>query len=444
MNSIRPHILLFGTGRSSYFLISYLHKQSQSGAFDFTITDGNQEIINERTKEFSGINSKLVDVTNESERQQAISVADCVISLLPPALHYLVAEDCIKLKKHLCTASYVSKEIAALSDAAKAADLIFLNECGLDPGIDHMSAMRLLDEIKAHGGKIKSFESYTGGLVAPESDTNPWGYKISWNPMNVVLAGQSTALYWNNNHINMVPYSRVFSDIKVFDLKEKGQWEGYPNRDSLAYIDLYKLQGVERLIRGTLRKPGYCKTWNLLVQLGITMNDHAINTENISYIDWLTSYSKVDPKQYFKTIGAGEDDMLRLESLGLFSGQMINKGMQSSAQILLGLMIENWKLAPEDKDLIVMVHRGSYVLNGELKYFEASLYQKGWNAEQTAMAYTVGMPLAIGAELIVSGKIKSRGIQIPLTKEFYEPILSKLELEGLVLEERVGLESLSL
>ena len=258
MNSGMKNILIIGAGRSASALIGYVLKNAEKFDWDVTIADSNIELARKKVNGHPHGKAVQLDVMMDQQRKDLISKVDLVVSLLPAFLHIKVAHDCIAYDKHLITASYVSKEMYQLGEEARRKNLIFMGEMGLDPGIDHMSAMQQIDSIKEKGGKITAFRSYTGGLISPESDDNPWRYKFTWNPRNVVLAGQGTAQFLKENKYNYLPYSRLFESFEVVDIKGMGPYEMYPNRDSLLYRDVYGLDNIPNILRGTLRNVGYC------------------------------------------------------------------------------------------------------------------------------------------------------------------------------------------
>ena len=431
-------ILLFGSGRSSPVLIQYLSEWAEKGLFSFTVADS---ILD------PGLSSKIssykqVDIHNETERQALVKESDLVISLLPPSLHILVAKDCLLYSRHFISASYVSPEIQALDEEAKAKGLLFLMETGLDPGIDHLSAMKEIEEIKESGGQITSFKSYTGGLVAPESDNNPWNYKVTWNPRNVVLAGQGTVKYLENKQYKYIPYHRLFTMTETIRIEGHGNFEGYANRDSLKYISTYGLNDVSTFLRGTLRKPGFCDAWNLLVQLGITDDSYIIeNSEQLSWHEFTLSFLRNRKDKKINHLlaglikkGPGAQEIHKLKWLGLLNDKKIGIPKATPAQLLQKLLEEKLVMNPEDKDMIVMQHLFEYNLNGKLFKRSSSLVLKGENKTYTAMAKTVGLPLGIAARLILENKINLSGVQIPVVKEIYEPMLEELKKYGIGFE----------
>ena len=320
-----------------------------------------------------------------------------------------------------------------------------LNECGLDPGIDHASAMKLIDEIKAQGGRISSFRSYCGGLVAPESNDNPWGYKFSWNPRNVVVAGQGTTQFLQNGQLKFVPYNRLFTQGDIVNVEGYGKFDAYANRDSVSYIDVYGLRDVQTMIRGTLRQYGYCRGWNVFVKLGLTDDTSKItHAGDLTYTSLLESFlpgSKGSLKERLKNLMLPEWDQeteSMMDYLELFSDKPVLLNEGTPAQLLQALLEEKWKLLPGDKDMIVMQHQLEYTLPGSdtLHKLNSSLGVIGKDQNHTAMALTVGLPLAITVKNFLTGKFALSGIQTPVKKEIYLPLLSELEENGIVFTER--------
>jgi len=434
-------ILILGIGRSTYYLLQYLNDHLASNTIVITAMDAQAELVDKRRKEFSNITFIQSEI-NATTILPVISTADLVVSMLPPAFHTMVAELCLHENKHFFTASYVSAEIKAMNEQAKSQGLLFMMECGLDPGIDHMSAILLIDTLKDQGALITSFESYTGGLVHPSNTNAPWNYKVSWNPRNVVLAGQGAAAQYRKDKIvKIVPYHRLFTKPSTWQLTVNDVYEGYPNRDSLSYQHLYDLKDAETFVRGTLRYPGFCEGWNYLVQLGLT-DDTVVLQED-------TSRTARSFLQHF-LIGDGEtiEDKLQeffkdktpeasiyIEALDLLADTPVITQAATAAVILQWIIEKKWKLEKGDRDRIVMIHKLSYILAGNIKTMQSYMIVDGEDDERTAMAKTVGLPLAIAIDLFLQGNIKSRGVQIPITEEFYKPILAKLESVGIVFKE---------
>ena len=299
---------------------------------------------------------------------------------------------------------------------------------GLDPGIDHMSAMQIINRIREQGGKIHAFRSHAGGLVAPESDDNPWHYKISWNPANVVRAGSSGAIFKENGTIRKINYHELFEQTGRIKIEALGDFAWYPNRDSLAYIPIYGLETAQSFIRTTLRHPDFCKGWKNLVKAGLTDEEKPIGMETKTVSDW--------SRPLLAYLDEGNRNMY--EQLGLFANDPLPTGAASSAKILQALLEKNWKMKESDKDMIVMLHEFEYVYNHRTIYLKSLLVVKGENARRTAMAKTVGLPLGIAAKLILENKISTIGLHIPIIPEIYEPVLSELEKEGIHFRETIS------
>lgn len=432
------NILVIGAGRSASSLIKYLLDNSSKEGWNVTVGDIFLDLIKQKTANHPNARPIVFDITNDMQREEEIKRADIVVSMLPASMHLSVAKDCVRFKKHLATASYVSKEMAELDSEAKAAGIILMNEIGLDPGIDHASAMKVIDQIHQQGGELTSFKSYCGGLVAPENNDNPWGYKFSWNPRNVVLAGQGTAQYIEKGEYKYIPYNRLFTQINTIDMDGYGSFEAYANRDSLSYRKFYGLASIPTMLRGTLRMPGYCKSWNVFVKLGLTDDTYKIEaSDKLTYRQLLEAFlpaGKQTTKEKLVSFMGAEMDaeiMSKLEWLGIFEDKKIPLANASPAQILQDLLEEKWKLQEHDKDMIVMQHQFE-IRNSksEIRNIVSSLVVKGDDQIYTAMAKTVGLPLAIATKLILQGKINARGVLIPTTKDIYEPLLTELESFG--------------
>jgi saccharopine dehydrogenase-like NADP-dependent oxidoreductase len=437
-------ILILGAGRSSSALIDYILEQSIKFDWKVTVGDVSIEAARERIGNSSNATAIAFDIQQESS-SEVIKNCDVVISLIPAFLHPVVAKKCLQFKKHLFTASYVSDEMKSFDDEAKQSGLLFLNECGLDPGIDHMSAMQVIDRIKDEGGDLYSFESFTGGLIAPETDpSNPWRYKFTWNPRNVVMAGQGTAKFLQNGQFKYIPYQQLFKRITNVTVEGYGEFEGYANRDSLKYRETYGLQSIKTMLRGTLRNQGFCGAWDIFVQLGCTDDTYLMeNVDNMTQRDFINSFLEYHPEWSVEEkiarkfqLDPDGPELKKLKWSGLFDRTIIGLNEGTPAQLLEFILNKRWKLDPNDRDLVVMWHRFRYSHNGKGKEIQASLVANGENSIKTAMAKTVGLPVGIAVGLLMQGKIKSRGVIIPTTKEFYEPILRELGLRGVALSER--------
>jgi saccharopine dehydrogenase-like NADP-dependent oxidoreductase len=438
------NILIIGAGRSATALIRYVLTEAEKNGWFVTVADTNLEQAEAKVNGSPYGRAVWLDVTKVNDRRELIGRADVVVSLLPAHLHLEVAHDCIRLKKHLITASYVSKEMYRLGDEARDRELIFMGEMGLDPGIDHMSAMQKINEIKEKGGKISAFRSYTGGLIAPESDNNPWHYKFTWNPRNVVLAGQGTAQYLQNAKFKYIPYNRLFKQYRVVDIKGMGDFEVYANRDSLLYRDIYGLSGIPNILRGTVRYRGFCDAWNALIQIGLTDGSYPIlDSGTLTYHSFMEAYVPEDnlggsvKERIARLIGEEPDSevMKKLEWLGLFRKTKIELPNATPALILEHLLLDKWKLREDDKDMIVMQHEFEYELEGEKRLLTSTLVLRGEDSIDTAMAKLVGLPLGIFVKLVMQKKINSKGVQIPVMEEVYEPVLEELQDFGVIFRE---------
>lgn len=436
-------VLVLGAGRSSSSLISYLLKQAAQYSWQIVVGDLSLSSATERVEGHPHGVPITFSIDDEMDSATRIKQADVVISLLPANLHPKVARICLQEQKHLLTASYVSDEMKSFDTDAKAKDLLFLNECGLDPGIDHMSAMEIIDAIHDRGGKVISFESFTGGLIAPDTDPeNPWRYKFTWNPRNVVMAGQGTAKFLEDNKTKYVPYQQLFKRTTSVMVPEYGEYEGYANRDSLKYIDTYGLRGVHTMVRGTLRNKGYCDTWNVLVQLGCCDESYELEaTSTMTHRSFIDSFlpsgkKKVEDKLCdLLALNPVGEEMKRLTWSGFFSEETIGLEKATPAQVVEHILAKKWKLKIEDRDMIVMWHRFVFVEQGKEREIQASLIAKGDDAVHTAMAKTVGLPLAIAAKLLLQGKLQERGVVVPIMRTLYEPILKELSELGINMNE---------
>ena len=442
---MRRNILIFGAGKSTSYLLDYFTEKSDSESLHITIADLHIERIPDNIKEHAACTLLKLDIADGKARSEAISKSDIVVSMLPARLHNTVAEDCLSLKKNLVTASYVSKEMQDMKEEVKKAGLIFMNEIGLDPGIDHMSAMQIIDQIRNKGGKMLLFESFTGGLVAPESDTNKWNYKFTWNPRNVVLAGQGgAAKFIQEGTYKYIPYHKLFRRTEFMEIPGYGTFEAYANRDSLNYREAYGLQNALTLFRGTMRRVGFSKAWNMFVQLGMTDDSYTVEgSENMSYREYTNLFLPYSPtdsvelklRHYLKI---DQDDIMwsKLVELDLFNpDKIIGLKNATPAQMLQKILEDQWLLAKGDKDMIVMYHKFGYEIDGKKEQIDANMVVLGQNRTHTAMAKTVGLPVAMATILILNKKIKTPGVHIPLNKEVYEPILKELETYGVVFKE---------
>ena len=417
-------ILIIGAGKSSISLIDYLVEHASKENWELTVADITKELALQKTKGRAHTQATAIDIKNDQSRRELIQTFDIVISMLPAMFHSIIAHDCLELGKNLVTPSYISPAMKEMDEAVRSKGLIFMNEMGLDPGIDHMSAMQIIDHLKAEGKEIISFRSHCGGLVAPESDTNEWHYKFSWNPRNVILAGQGDGgIKWKEDgEIQEIGYHDLFSNTSMIGLTNQGMYDSYPNRDSLKYITEYGLENVDTIYRGTLRVPPFCEAWDCLVQLGLTSP-----SGNCIFVTKEEAIEQLD-------LSERPEILFMLEEIGVFDAANFPLHVPP-AESLQKLLENKWKMEPNDRDLVVMVHEIDYNDGDAVKHIQSSLYLTGEDGEHTAMALTVGLPLAIVTKLILNGQIKQRGVLMPKHKEIYEPVMKELEEYGVKFKE---------
>ena len=429
------NILVIGAGRSSTNLIKYLLDNSVHYNWQVIVADYSKELAEKAVSNHKNGKAIFFNVLDDNQRESQIINSDIVISMLPASMHITVAEDCIRLGVNLVTASYVSKQIMELDKAAKDSGVLLLNEIGLDPGIDHMSAMMIIDRIHAEGGELISFKSYCGGLVHPDFDNNPWNYKFTWNPKNVVLAGQGTARYIEEGSYKYIPYSKLFERTESMNILDLGEFEGYANRDSLSYRDIYNLENIPTLIRGTLRRKGYSNAWNIFVQLGMTDDSYKLqNSHQITNREFMNMFLPFDKNLSVEeklcrefNINNASDVYIKIKWLDLFEDVNMSISDASPAQFLQAILEKKWNLDINDKDMIVMQHQFKYISNSICHNLKSSLVVYGDDSRFTAMAKTVGLPVAIATKFILEGDIKLKGVHVPTSKEIYMPLLKELE-----------------
>ena len=441
------NILIIGAGKSSSALVKYLLDTSEQEALFITIADISIENANKLINKHRNAKAIILDVFDKHQREEQIQKADIVISMLPARFHIDVAKDCITFNKHMVTASYISSEMKDLDTEVKKKGLVFMNEIGLDPGIDHMSAMQVIDKIKDAGGKMLLFESFCGGIVAPESDNNLWNYKFTWNPRNVVLAGQGGgAMFIQEGTYKYIPYNKLFRRTEFLKVNDSGNFEAYANRDSLKYRSVYGLNDIPTMYRGTIRKVGFSRAWDIFVQLGMTDDSYTIEaSENMSYRDFVNLFLGYSPSDSVELklrsyLNIEQDDVMwaKLVELDLFNPKKkIGLTNATPAKMLQKILEDSWTLQKDDKDMIVMQHLFGYELNGKKHQIESSFIVLGENQTYTAMSKTVGLPVGIAALKILKGEIKTPGVQIPINKEVYEPILKELENYGIKFTEKI-------
>ncbi|MCK4225247.1 MAG: saccharopine dehydrogenase NADP-binding domain-containing protein [candidate division Zixibacteria bacterium] len=384
-----------------------------------------------------------LNVNDTATLRDLISEADLAISMVPYAHHVTVANLCIELKKHMVTTSYVSEAMNKLDKRAKDAGVLILNEIGLDPGIDHMSAMRIIHGVQNKGGRIASFYSYCGGLPAPEANTNPWGYKFSWSPRGVVLAGKNSARYLKDKKEVEIPSEDLFAHFWPMNIEGLPPLEAYPNRDSVPYIQIYEISDADSMYRGTLRYPGWCQTLKKVVELGL-LDETEQKVKGLSYADFLRMLIKKekgddlkkDLAAYLK-MDEDSEPIKRFEWLGLFGDEIIPTEKNSPLDVFADRLLEKLKYEEGERDMIVLHHDFTAEYPGKKKEkITSTLIDYGIPHGDSAMSRTVGLPAAIGATLILQGRIKDTGVHIPVSPTIYEPALDELEKLGIICKEK--------
>jgi saccharopine dehydrogenase (NADP+, L-glutamate forming) len=378
--------------------------------------------------------AKELNLKDEEGLKKEVADSDLVISMVPYGFHPKVAKYCIDFGKHMVTTSYVSEVMQNLDEQAKKANILILNEVGLDPGIDHMEAMRIIHEVEEKGGKIQSFTSYCGGLPAPEANTNPFGYKFSWSPIGVLLAGKNSAQYQKDGQQIFIPAEDLFKDPSIINIEGLGEFEGYPNRNSLPYIQLYGIQSADTMLRGTLRNKGWCSTMKKMVDLEI-LDEEEKEWDGLTYKDFIRRLmgnpAEEDIQKALSAhLGIEEDSDIikRFEWLGLLSDESIPVSKGSALDILGARMLEKLQYEEGERDMIILQHQfiASYP-DGNKEKITSTLIDYGIPHGDSSMARTVGLPAAIATRLILEGKIEMTGVHIPVIPEIYVPILQELK-----------------
>lgn len=424
-------------------MIKFLLEHARENDWFVTIGDIDEKVAKEKVAGYGNSYGTKFDIKS-TDAVNVIEGNDLVISMLPASFHFDVAKVCAEHGINMLTASYVTPEIKALSPAFEQKNAGLIMEMGLDPGIDHMSAMRVLDRIRDEGDELLSFETFTGGLLAPSQSDNPWEYKFTWNPRNVVMAGQGNVKFIQEGTYKYIPYQRLFRRTEIIYIPDYGYFEGYANRDSLKYLEAYNLKGIKTLYRGTLRRPGFCKAWDVFVQLGAT--DDSYKMENVGgmthrqFVNSFLSYNPHDSVElklaHYMNLELDSEIMYKLRWLGIFEDEPVGLSSGTPAQILEHILKKKWTIQADEKDMIVMWHKFNYLKNGEEKEIQSHMVLKGSDATNTAMSATVGLPLAVTAKLILDGRLKVKGVIIPTSKEVYEPVLEELKVYGVNFVER--------
>ena len=431
-------VLVLGAGLSSSSLFRYLISHLKENDWRLIIANASIDVLSNKYGSIADVELLKLDANIKAQRQQLIARSNLVISMLPASFHVEVARDCIDAGIDLITPSYVSQEMKALHDEAIQKGVTIMNETGVDPGIDHMSAVKIMEEIDEKGGKLTSFKSFCGGLIAPESDDNLWHYKFTWNPRNVVLAGQGgVAAFRQNKELKYIPYNQLFKRTERFEIEGYGSFDGYANRDSLKYLELYNMASVETMYRGTLRRPDFCQAWDVLVELGLTEDGYILeNSQSLTPRQLLNAFLPYHPKDSVETKLQRflREDRLHLypmfEEIGLFDNTVpIHSEDASPARFLQALLEKSWVLKPEDKDMLVMLHEFGYLLEGRKYRLLSSMVSVGEDRHYTAMANTVGLPMAIIAKHMLKG-YRNPGVHLPIDRELYIPVLEELKTWG--------------
>jgi saccharopine dehydrogenase (NADP+, L-glutamate forming)/spermidine synthase len=424
-------ILILGAGLVAKPLVRYLLDQPdfEVEVASRTVSKAVKLIDNHPQGKASELNLK-----NEEGLKDEVSKADLVISMVPYTFHPKVAKYCIDFKKHMVTTSYVSEVMKNLDAEAKNAGILILNEVGLDPGIDHMEAMRIIHEVEEKGGEILGFTSYCGGLPAPEANTNPFGYKFSWSPTGVLLAGKNSAQYLMDGQQTFIPPQDLFDNYQMINIEGLGEFEGYPNRNSLPYIELYGIKSTKTMLRGTLRNKGWCSTLKKIADLGL-LEEEEKDWTGLTYKDFIRKLMNDPAEQDIKkalgahlNIDEDSDVIQRFEWLGLLSDESLPTEKGSPLNILGAKMLEMLQYEEKERDMIILQHQFIASYPGDKKEkITSTLIDFGIPDGDSSMARTVGLPAAISTRLILEGKIEETGVHIPVTPEIYVPLLQELK-----------------
>jgi saccharopine dehydrogenase (NADP+, L-glutamate forming) len=441
------NVLVFGAGLVSKPLINYFLKTNQ-----YQITVASNFFTNETfLKSSKNIVMVDFDVNDHEKMNKLVSEAYFVISLLPYRFHTAIAKSCINYKKNMLTASYLNDEIKALDAEAKKAGIVIMNEAGLDPGIDHMSAMKIIDDAHADGGKVKSFVSNCGGLPLWDAISTPFKYKFSWSPEGVVLAAKNSATYLEDDQIINIENKRVFHNQKRYDLGEFGEYEVYPNRDSLSYIKTYGLESeVKTMYRGTFRNIGWCQLFSAFLKIDLLRQEWVFEVKGISFKDFMIALMEKSAqikKEFIAEISSRleiheQSEMIeKFEWLGLFSDEKITLEKASPFEVLCLLLKEKLQYSDGERDLVLLLHDFEIIYDDRKEYLQSLLVHKGDSYGDSAMSETVGYTAAIVAKLIIEGKFTKTGTHIPIDKSIYIPALKELEELGISFLERKTIQT---
>ncbi len=438
-------ILVLGAGHSSPHLIRHLLEHAAEGGWRVTVADRDQALAAARVGGHPRGRAIGFDAAAEPAGDDPIAAADLLVSLMPPALQPAVARRAVAGGTPMISASYTDAKLRALDGEARARGVLVLSEMGLDPGIDHMSAMALLDRVRAEGGEVEAFESYGSGVPAPDSRANPLGYAVTWNPRNVVMAGSDGAQYLRGGRIRRVPWRRVFADVWPVGVEGVGTMEAYPNRDALAYRDVFGLAAAETLIRGTLRWPGFAAAWLAVVRLGLP--DEKLPVPELPARSWAELVEMHLPAgapggsvrertARFLGLDPTSAPIAALDWLGLFSERPIGGSAATPTEALAALLSERLALPPGGRDMVVLRHELTVRRpGGARERLTSTLVEYGEPGGTTAMAKTVGLPAAVAARLVLAGELPLTGCRIPTDPRIYRPVLTELERAGFTFRE---------
>ncbi len=436
-------VLVLGAGLVARPLVRYLLNQPD---FHVTVASRTVSKADALVAGHPGGTTMTLLADDTAKLEKLVGEHDLAISLLPAPLHPVVAAMCAQRKKHMVTTSYVSPRMKELDGPARDAGVMILNEVGVDPGIDHMSAMRIIHDVQQRGGKVVSFKSYCGGLPAPEANDNPWGYKFSWSPRAVCTAGKNAARFRENGRPVDVPGPELFRHVEPMRVEGIGELEAYPNRDSLGYIDLYGLEDIETMFRGTFRYPGWCRCLKKVVDLGLLDETPVTYPAGMTFARWTAGFIKAPSterlgQQVAAHIGldASDDVLARFEWLGLFSSDELPiTGRETTPlDILAARMGAKMPYKKGERDMIVLLHQFLARFPGQPdEKISSTLVDFGQPDGDSSMARTVSLPAAVGAKLILTGQIRDTGVHIPVKPEIYNPILDELATMGIRCEEK--------
>ncbi len=433
-------VTIFGAGLVVKPMVDYLAKHG----FDVTVASRTLSKAEKLAAPHQNVTAKQFNSQDQKAMDAFVEGSDLVVSLLPATMHVQVAKTCIKYKTDMVTASYISPEMRQLDEQAKEAGIIILNEIGVDPGIDHMSAMRVFHKVEKEGGKIVSFMSYCGGLPAPEANTNPLGYKFSWAPKGVLKAAGNSAKYLKDGKIIEVDGKDLLSHYWFVDVEGYATLEAYPNRNSLGYIDLYNLKDIKTMYRGTLRNISHCDTWYALSQLGFFTEGEVFDNLSGTVRDFIAEKilkqdKNIDLKKYlaeYLKIAESSVILKKFDWLGFFDDTPIPIKKGASIDVLTALMLERMSYKEGERDLLVLHHEFVAEYPDRKQNITSTMIDYGIPNGDTSMARTVSLPAAIGVRMILEGIIKSKGVQMPITPDIYNPVLDELDNMGIKIVEK--------